>query len=131
MPPQPRAIVVFRRLDTIHGETIVFQPLQCTRDTRRILKQEIRGLLSTVGFVRSHVSIEEEPVSMNDPDPIPFSDLLDGRPSFRRIMVRAGHVNSVFNSIHRYNGRQFRILKKLFTDILKRLGIRVRGIQRN
>ena len=130
MPPRPKAIVVFRRMDDNHGETILFQPLQCTRDTRRTLVQEIRGLLLTVGFVRSHVSIVEEPVSMNDPDPVPFSDMLDGGPSFRRIMVRAGHVHSVYNSVHRYNGRQFRVLRQLFKDILKRLGMRIHAVRR-
>ena len=130
MPPRPKAIVVFRRTDYEHGETIVFQPLLCTRDTRRTLVQEIRGLLFTVGFVRSHVSIIEEPVSMNDPDPVPFSDLFDDGPSYRGIRVRAGHVHSVYNSVHRYSRRQFRVLKKLFTDILRRLGLRVHSIRR-
>ncbi len=132
MPPRPKAIVVFRRIDNVHGETIVFWPTQCTRDTRRILRKEIRDLLSTVGFVRTHIAIEEEPVSMNDPDPVQFSDLINGQPPFfRHVKVRAGHVNSVFTSTHRYSSRQYRLLKKLFEDILRRLGIRVHEIFRS
>ncbi len=127
--PRPRAIVAFRRLDNIHGETLIFQPIMCTRQTRRKLVKEMRDMLYAVGLTRRAVSFDDEPVSMNDPDPVPFADAINGQaPAYRHIKVQAGHPTMVHTTSNRYDRRQARLLKRMFFDVLNRLNIRVHRV---